>query len=407
MLVRSAPRAFHVMAKPTGAVCNLDCKYCFFLKKEKLYPDSRFRMTDEVLESYIRQTIEAHQVPQVTIAWQGGEPTLMGLDFFKKSIELEKQFLRHGSQVENTIQTNGTLLNDEWCEFLRANNFLVGLSLDGPREMHDAYRQDKLGQPTFDKVMNAARLLQKHNVEFNILATVHAANADSPLEVYKFFRDEVGAQYIQLIPIVERDNSTGFQEGVAVTHRSVKPKQFGRFLIAIFDEWVNRDVGKTFVMTFDGTLASWLRGRSNLCVFAPTCGESVALEHNGDLYSCDHFVEPNYLLGNILKQPLVELVGSEMQRKFGRDKYDTLPGYCRKCKYLFACNGECPKNRILKTPDGEPNLNYLCAGLKLYFEHVDRPMQIMAQLLRCGQPADLVMQTLKSEASRNLQPARE
>ena len=301
-------------------------------------------------------------------------------------------------RVENTIQTNGTLLDDEWCEFLRANNFLVGLSMDGPREMHDAYRRDKLGQPTFDKVMKAARLLQKHGVEFNILATVNAANADHPLEVYRFFRDEVGAQYIQLIPIVERENSTGFQEGSAVTRRSVKPEQFGQFLIAIFDEWVNRDVGKTFVMTFDGTLASWLRGRSNLCVFAPTCGESVALEHNGDLYSCDHYVEPDYLLGNILTQPLVELVGSEAQRKFGRDKYDTLPNFCRKCKYLFACNGECPKNRILETPDGEPGLNYLCAGLKLYFEHVDRPMQVMAQLLRCGQPADLVMQTLKSEA---------
>ena len=398
MLVQSAPKSFHVIAKPTGAVCNLDCQYCFFLKKEKLYPGSRFRMRDEVLESYIRQTIEAHQVPQVIIAWQGGEPTLMGLDFFKQSIKLEKKYLRPGMRVENTIQTNGTLLDDEWCEFLRANNFLVGLSLDGPREMHDAYRRDKLGQPTFDKVMKAARLLQKHGVEFNILATVHAANADHPLEVYKFFRDEVGTQYIQLIPIVERDNDTGFQEGTAVTQRSVEPKKFGRFLIAIFDEWVNRDVGKTFVMTFDGTLASWLRGRSNLCVFAPTCGESVALEHNGDLYACDHYVEPDYLLGNILTQPLVELVGSEMQRKFGRDKYDTLPGYCRKCKYLFACNGECPKNRILETPDGEPGLNYLCAGLKLYFEHVDRPMQVMAQLLRCGQPADLVMQTLKSEA---------
>ncbi|MBN1460240.1 MAG: anaerobic sulfatase maturase, partial [Armatimonadetes bacterium] len=323
------PPAFHIMAKPTGARCNLACDYCFFLAKEQLYPDSQFRMSDEVLQAYIRQLLDAHQVPQVTVAWQGGEPTLMGLDFFRRAQEYIEQYRRPNTTIESTIQTNGVLLDDEWCEFLRESNFLVGISIDGPREMHDAYRHDKAGRSVFDRVMHGLRLLQSHKVEFNVLATVHAANGDHGLEVYRFFRDEVGAQYLQFIPIVERDNETGFQEGTTLTDRSVTAEQYGRFLISIFDEWVRRDVGQTFVQTFDGVLASYVRGRSTLCVFSPTCGEGAALEHTGDLYSCDHFVEPKHLLGNILETPLGELMGSEKQRKFGRDKQDTLPRYCR------------------------------------------------------------------------------
>jgi len=390
-------RAFHVLSKPTGAICNLRCKYCFFLEKEQLYPGSSFRMSEEVQESYIRQALESHPGPEVPISWQGGEPTLMGLDFFRRSIELEKKYRKPGYRILNTLQTNGVLLNEEWCEFFRENNFLIGLSLDGPREMHDAYRVDKGGQPTFDKVMRAARLMKKHKVEFNILTTIHAANGDYPVEVYRFLRDEVGTQFIQLIPIVERINEfgqIGNQEGSRVTDRSVKPAQWGRFLTGIFDEWVRRDVGTVFVQMFDAALASWVGAPPSMCIFAETCGHAVALEHNGDLYSCDHFVEPKYLLGNIQSQPLVQLVSSAPQQKFGDDKRATLPRYCRECAVRFACHGECPKNRFLLTPDGEPGLNYLCAGYKAFFQHIDRPMKLMADLLRRGRYADEIMPIL-------------
>lgn len=391
-MTTTPPPAFHVMAKPTGSRCNLECDYCFFLKKERLYPGSNFRMTDEMMESYIRQTIEAHRVPQVTIAWQGGEPTLMGLDFFRRAVEVEKKYQKPGTQIENTLQTNGTLIDEQWCRFLHENNFLVGLSLDGPKHLHDAYRKDKAGNSVFDKVAGAARLMQKHKVEFNILCTVNAANSLHPLEVYRFFRDELEARYVQFIPIVERDNETGNQEGTRLTDRSVQPEQYGRFLIEIFDEWVRRDVGVMFVNLFDGVLASWLLGHSSLCILRPACGESVALEHNGDLYSCDHYVEPDYLLGNIADTPIVELISSQKQQKFARDKSETLPQYCKDCEYLFTCYGECPKNRVLNTPDGEPGLNWLCAGLKAFFTHTQRHMRIMADLLRSGRNADEVME---------------
>ena len=392
-----APQAFHVMAKPAGALCNLECDYCFFLKKEELYPGSDFRMPEEVLESYIRQTVEGQRVPAVTIAWQGGEPTLMGLEFFRRAVALEKKYLRPSMAVENTLQTNGVLLDDEWCEFLRENNFLVGLSLDGPREMHDAYRHDRGGKSVFDRVVRAARLMQEHGVEFNVLCTVNDVNSQKPLDVYRFFRDELKAPYLQLIPIVERDNDTGYQEGTAITDRSVRPEQYGRFLVEIFDEWVRRDVGEMFVQTFDGVLAAWVRGYSTLCIFRPSCGESAALEHNGDLYSCDHFVEPGYYLGNIRERPLLELVASEKQRAFGAAKSEALPRYCRECEYLFACHGECPKNRVLTTPDGEPGLNWLCEGLKAFFKHTERPMKIMADLFRRGRTAPEVMAILEAE----------
>lgn len=396
------PMAFHVMAKPAGARCNLNCAYCFFLKKEALYPGSSFHMSDEIMESYIKQTIEAHQTPEVTIAWQGGEPTLMGLDFFRRTVDIEKRYQKPGTTIQNTLQTNGTLLDEDWCGFLRENNFLIGISMDGPRELHDRYRRDKSGRPTFDRVMRAVRLLQKHNVEYNILCTINSANGDHPLEVYHFFRDEIGAQYLQFIPVVERISERGYQEGDAVTERSVKPEQYGNFLIKIFDEWVRRDVGTMFIQQFDGTLMSWLRGYSSLCIFRPTCGEGVVLEHNGDVYSCDHFVEPDYLLGNIMKKPLIALVSSEAQQQFGNRKSDTMTGQCRMCPVSFTCYGDCPKHRFAKTKDGEGGLSYLCEGYKKFFNHVNRPMQIMATLLRQGHFADGVMQILAQE-ERELQ----
>ncbi|MDD4160901.1 MAG: anaerobic sulfatase maturase [Methanothrix sp.] len=386
--------AFHLLAKPTGAACNLGCKYCFFLSKKNLYPKSNFRMSDELHESYIRQYIEAQQIPQATIAWQGGEPTLMGLDFFRRSIQYQQKHRRPEMIIQNTMQTNGTLLDDEWCEFFRENNFLIGLSLDGPRELHDAYRVDKAGNPTFDRVMKAARLLRRHKVDYNILTTVHAANADHPLDVYRFLRDEVKTSFIQFIPIVERDNDTGFQEGDTVTDRSVKAGQYGRFLISVFDEWVRKDVGRTYVQIFDVALAAWAGAPPGICAFSPTCGTAMAMEHNGDMYSCDHFVEPKYLLGNIREKNMAQLAGSRKQRKFGRDKLDTLPKYCRQCEVCFVCNGECPKNRIIKTPDGESGLNYLCAGYKEFFRHIDGPMRFMTRELRQGRaPAGIMKYT--------------
>ena len=407
--MNSQPLAFHLLAKPAGANCNLDCKYCFFLSKEQLYQNERTRMSEDMLETYIRQLLEAHQTPEVNIAWQGGEPTLMGLDFYRRAIELVTKYRKPGQSFLHTIQTNGLLLDDSWCAFLKEHSFLVGLSVDGPREMHDAYRVDKRGGGSFHLVMRAWEALRRHQVDVNVLCTVHAANADHPLEVYRFFRDELQTEYMQFIPIVERateqllpiankgwgerpggERPLYMQRGRFVTERSVNAEQFGRFLCAIFDEWVSRDVGKVYVQTFDVALGSWL-GQHNLCIFSPTCGKALALEHNGDLYSCDHYVEPDYLLGNIGKTHLMKLVTSQKQRKFGQDKFDSLPKYCRDCEVLFACYGECPRNRFISTPDGEPGLNYLCAGYKRFFKHIDGPMKIMASLLRQGRYADEIM----------------
>jgi uncharacterized protein len=318
-------------------------------------------------------------------------------------VELAERYRRPDQTVQWTIQTNGTLLDDDWAAFFRAHHVLVGLSLDGPRAMHDVYRVDKGGHPTFDKVIRAWRLLREHQVDVNVLCTVNAANQDHPLEVYRFFRDELGARYLQFIPIVQRVNTDGrtrFQEGSTVTERSVGSEAWGRFLTAIFDEWVRRDVGTVFVQMFDAALASWVGAPPAVCIFAETCGDAVALEHTGDLYSCDHFVEPKYLLGHIAETPLAELVASPRQRAFGAAKRDTLPRYCRECPVRFACHGECPKNRFILTPDGEPGLNYLCAGYKAFFTHVDRPMRLMADLLRRGRYADEVMGILKAEEKR-------
>jgi uncharacterized protein len=349
-------------------------------------------MKDEVLETYIRQYLEAQQVPEATIAWQGGEPTLMGLDFFRRSVELVEKYKKPGVTINYTIQTNGTQLSDEWGDFFREYGFLVGISFDGPPHLHNAYRVDKGGKPSFDQVRRGLGFLQRHKVDFNILCTVHAANGDHPLEVYRFFRDELGAEFIQFIAIVERDNETGFQEGNQVTDRSVGAEQYGDFLIGVFDEWVQRDVGRVFVQIFDVALGAWVGAPPSVCVFAPTCGNALAMEHTGDLYSCDHFVEPDCFLGSIRDTPMVDLVNSDQQRKFGRDKLDALPQYCLDCEVRFMCHGACPKNRFIQTPDGEPGLNYLCAGYKKFFKHIDRPMRIMASLLRQNRAPAEIMQ---------------
>lgn len=405
-----APPAFHLLAKPTGAACNLDCAYCFFLDKELLYPNSKFRMNETILEQYIRQLIESHKTDSVNIAWQGGEPTLMGLDFYKRAVEVVEKYRRPGMTFLHTMQTNGTLLDDEWATFFKKHDFLIGISLDGPCELHDIYRLDKGGKPTFDKVLRGVRLLQKHGVDFNVLTTVNRVNGDYPLEVYRFLRDEIGADWMQFIPVVERINSDGltlYQEGSTVSDRSVLPEQFGQFLCAIFDEWVLHDVGSVYVQTFEATLRNWLgMPSSGMCVFNETCGTGLAIEHNGDLYSCDHFVEPNYYLGNIEKEHLIELVASPAQLKFGLDKKDTLPNYCKECDVRFACHGECPKNRFLLTPDGEPGLNYLCSGFKEFFHHASFSMKIMAGLIRRGLEAKEVTEILNKTFSnvRRLDP---
>ena len=413
------PSAYHVLAKPTGPICNLDCEYCFFLSKEMLYPGDRFRMADELLETYIVQLLESHKTPEVMVAWQGGEPTMMGLDFFRRSVELVEKHKKPNQQISYTIQTNGTRLSDDWAVFFKENNFLVGLSVDGTKPLHDAYRVDKRGNGSFDRVMEGFKILEARDVDVNVLCTIHAKNADHPLDVYRFFRDDMGVKFMQFIPIVERvtetllplanlgwsterdDRPLYIQEGHHVTDRSVEPEAFGRFLTAIFDEWVHNDVGDVFVQHFDVALANWYGEPAGLCVFSETCGLAVALEHNGDLYSCDHYVEPDYLLGNINDTPMIELVASDKQVEFGLAKRDTLPEFCRGCEVRFACHGGCPKNRFTQTPDGEDGLNYLCAGYKIFFNHINEPMQIMCQLLSQNRsPADVTEVLVSREAAR-------
>ena len=400
MSIQNAPPGFHLLAKPTGAICNLDCTYCFFLTKENLYPGSKFRMSDEVLEAYIQQYLDGQKMPEANIAWQGGEPTLMGLDFFRRSVELVEKHKKPAMRVSYSIQTNGTRLDDTWAAFLKQHNFLVGISIDGPGEIHNKFRVDKGGRGSFDQVIKGLNFLKKHQVDFNILCTVHAGNENRPLEVYRFFRDTLEAEFIQFIPIVERDNQTGFQEGSRVTKRSVKARKYGQFLSTIFDEWVLHDVGSVYVQIFDIALGAWVGAPPSVCVFAPTCGDALALEHNGDLYACDHFVEPDYFLGNILRENMLELVASDQQRQFGRNKLQTLPRYCQECEVRFVCHGGCPKNRFIKTPDGVAGLNYLCAGYKQFFNHIDFPMRIMAYLLRQDRAPAEVMQILPLEEAR-------
>ncbi len=400
-VARHRLQAFHIMTKPIGPICNLDCKYCFYLEKENLYPKtSNWGMAEDVLEAYVRQYIEAQSVPVISFAWQGGEPTLLGVDYFRKVVEFEKRYA-NGKRIENAFQTNGVLLDDRWGEFLAENRFLVGISIDGPRELHDRYRVDKGGQSSFDRVTRGIGYLKKHGVEFNTLTVVQRHNSYHPLEVYRFLK-EVGSRFMQFIPCVERIAkarsshslvliSPRSEERAEVSEWSVEPVQYGKFLRSIFDEWIRHEVGRYFVQIFDVALESWSGMEPSLCVFRETCGAAMTVEHNGDLYSCDHFVYPENKLGNIMESPLGVLVNSPQQRKFGQDKRDTLPRYCRECEVRFACNGECPKHRFIRTPDGEEGLNYLCAGYKIFFNHVDPYMRFMAEELQQGRPPANVM----------------
>jgi uncharacterized protein len=421
--VQSLPTAFHVMTKPIGPICNLDCKYCFYLEKEDLYEQEgrkerpSWEMPPEVLENYIRQYIEQQSVPEISFAWQGGEPTLLGVRFFRHVVELQQKYA-NGRKVTNALQTNGTLLDDEWGAFLSENHFLVGLSLDGPRELHDTYRVDKKGRSSFDRVVAGLEMLKKHDVEFNTLTVVSRANSQKPLETYRFLR-EIGSGFIQFIPLVERSAHAPLQtengliqltlaapahQGEArepVTDWSVRSADYGTFLSTIFDEWVRRDVGKTFVQMFDVSLGIWAGVGASLCVFGETCGTALAMEHNGDVYSCDHYVYPEYRLGNIRDTPLIELIASPEQVKFGQDKRDTLPRYCRECEVRFACNGECPKHRFIRTPEGEWGLNYLCAGYKKYYAHVDPYMRAMANLLHAGRSPMEIMAMVAQQDQRS------
>ena len=411
-LPSDGPPCFHLLAKPSGSTCNIDCTYCFFLSKEALYPNEKSRMSRATLEAYIRQLLESHQTPEVTVAWQGGEPTLMKLEFFKQSVELVEKYRRPEQKVLHTFQTNGILLDDEWCQFFKKHDFLVGLSVDGPRELHDTYRLDRRGRGTFDQVMKGWQALCRHDVDFNILCTVNAANEKHGREVYRFFLDELGAKWMQFIPIIERATeqtiaiaNQGWSEqsrkkrllytqtGTLVTERTVGAEQYGNFLIDIFEEWVRHDVGQVFVQLFDVTLEAFF-GRHLLCVHAPTCGLGPVLEHNGDLYSCDHYVEPKYLLGNIHKTHMLKLVASPEQYKFGQDKQDSLTKQCQSCKVRNWCNGGCPKDRFAISRDGEPGQNYLCTGFEKFFMHVGPVFNTMAQLLRQRRAPAEVMATV-------------
>jgi uncharacterized protein len=399
---------FHIMTKPIGPICNLDCKYCFYLEKENLYPNTmRWEMAPEVLERYIQQYIAAQKIDEVHFAWQGGEPTLLGVDFFRTVVTLQQKHAG-GKAINNALQTNATLIDDDWGRFLAEHKFLVGVSLDGPRELHDHYRVDKGNAPTFDRVMRGLSKLKEHKVEFNTLTVVNRHNSAYPLEVYQFLK-EVGSGFMQFIPVVERKTAKPGPEGMVlvqpsfrhsadVTDWSVEPQAYGRFLVQIFDEWVKTDVGRYFVQQFDVALESWLGLDASLCVFRKTCGSALAMEHTGDLYSCDHFVYPENKLGNVMETDLELMVNSQQQTNFGLDKLNTLPRMCRECDVRFACNGECPKHRFLTTPDGELGLNYLCASYKHFFHHVDPYMRFMAAELRAGRPPANIMRMVGPSA---------
>lgn len=406
------PNAYHVMCKPIGPRCNLDCKYCFYTEKTALFEDGEdYRMSNEVLEVYIRKYIESQKVPEINFAWQGGEPTLMGLDFFRRVVALQKRFSR-GKHITNSLQTNGTLLDDKWCDFLAREDFLVGLSIDGDRQLHDLYRVDRSNAGSFDKVMDTIKRMQDWGVEYNTLSSVTRESAKDPLGVYEFLKS-TGTKYMQFIPIVERDmderaRSIGLKlaeppdlrdggEDVAVTPWSVRAEDYGAFLSKMFEEWVHRDVGRIFVQIFDIALGAWMGSDPALCMFSKKCGSAVAMEHNGDVYSCDHFVYPDHLLGNINSDSVEDIMSNPRVRKLGNDKWDALPKFCRECEVLFACHGGCPKNRFIRTPTGDPGLNYLCPGYKMFFNFIDPYMQMMANLLKRGRPAAEVMQMLASE----------
>jgi len=403
-------QSIHVVAKPIGPVCNLNCEYCFYLEKQALFgTGEKYRMPDKVLFAFITNYITSQPTPVVEFVWQGGEPTLLGIDFFKRVIELQRPFTRQKA-ITNSLQTNGTLLTDDWCDFLKKHNFMVGISVDGPKEIHDRYRRDRKGNGTFDQVMQGLRLLQKHKVEYNVLACVAHDTAKHPLDVYRFFKDQ-GIEFIQFTPIVERTPDTrSSQLGLClagpaardkeesetdVTSWTVVPEEYGDFLIAVYEEWVRHDVGKIFVMNFEWALNAWIGNPSPVCIHAEQCGRSVVLEHNGDVYACDHCVYPEYKLGNIATDNLLQMVGKSVQSGFGITKETALPRWCRGCEVLSACRGGCPKHRFARTYDDEPGLHYLCAGYKKFFLHIRKYLRVMAQLLENGLPASYVMDAVK------------
>ncbi|MGK2850859.1 MAG: anaerobic sulfatase maturase [Candidatus Limnocylindrales bacterium] len=391
----------HVMTKPIGPICNLDCAYCYYLDKEGLFPrGERFRMSDELLETYVRQYIEARAGPEVAFTWQGGEPTLMGLPFFRRVVELQRRLAPPGVRVSNAIQTNGTLIDREWAIFLRDEGFLVGVSLDGPPQIHDTYRVDKHGGPTSAAVEAGLRLLLEAGVDVNVLCVVNRRNAERAREVYAHLV-ALGVRHLQFIPLVEpvEGDPAAFEAargGAGVSERSVLPDAFGAFLLGIFEVWLRRDVGRVFVQTFEETLTSALGLRPSLCIFNEECGRGLAMEHNGDLFSCDHFVDPAHRLGNIRELPIIDLAALPQQEAFGRAKRETLPDHCRRCEVRSFCHGECPKNRIILTPDGEPGLNYLCVGYRRYFNAVRPWLGRIAALLGQGRPARLIVDEVRA-----------
>lgn len=397
-------KPLYVMLKPAGAHCNLACKYCYYLEKNNLYQNSNHHlMSDEMLEQFTREYIEAQTMPQVLFTWHGGEPLMRSIDFYKKALALQKKYA-HGKQIDNVIQTNGTLLTDEWCEFFAKNHWLVGISIDGPQEYHDHYRVTPAGKPSWEKVMQGISLLKKHRVEWNAMAVVNAYNAEHPLEFYHFFRDN-GCQYLQFTPIVER--LTEHEDGrtlasladdreIPLADASVTPQQWGNFLCTIFDDWVRHDVGKTFVEIFDCTLANWMGVLPGICAYSKECGHAGVMEHNGDVYSCDHFVFPEYKLGNIREQSLIDMLYGGKQQAFSRLKHTSLPRQCKECDIEFACHGECPKNRFEKDKYGEPGLNYLCQGYYQYYTHVAPYMDFMKRELLAQRPPANIMNVLKN-----------
>lgn len=396
-------RPLYVMLKPAGSLCNLRCKYCYYLEKNALYTEQKNHViSDEMLNKFIREYIEAQTSPDVLFCWHGGETLMRPISFYRRAIELQRKYAR-GRRIDNTIQTNATMLTDEWCEFFRENNFLVGVSIDGPQEFHDEYRRTATGKPTFHKVMQGIRLLNKHNVEWNALAVVNDFNADYPLEFYNFFKD-IGCHYIQFTPIVERrierndglSLAPGMEEGGELVDFSVTPEQWGKFLCTIFDEWVRHDVGTYFIQIFDATLANWAGVQPGLCSLAKECGHAGVMEFNGDVYSCDHFVYPEHLLGNINEKTITEMMYGEKQREFAKLKHELLPQQCRECPVEFACHGECPKNRFTRDKYGNPGLNYLCKGYRQFFEHVKPYMDFMKGELDAKRPPSNVMNFVAS-----------
>ena len=408
------PDAFNIMVKPAGPVCNLNCTYCYYLEKKKLYPGkSDFRLPEDLLEKFIKEYIGAQQVPVVTFTWQGGEPTLNGLDYFKKVIELQKRYSA-GKTIENAFQTNGTRLNNDWCKFFKDNNILVGISIDGEEHNHDHYRKTNSGAPTFKMAMKGIELLHKHKVEFNTLSCVNSYNAGYASETYRFLK-RIGSGFIQFLPVVERIdcNSEPGKLSIlsplsggngSVAEWSVGSKEFGKFLITIFNEWVRSDVARYYVQIFDTTLANYTGEMPGLCVFSETCGDALVMEHNGDLFSCDHYVFPEYFLGNITDTPMIDLVKSQRQFDFGTDKRNKLPRYCLQCDVIYACHGECPKHRFISTPDGQQGLNYLCEGYKMFFHHVEPFMQYMSKELKNKRPPANVMNWIKNRENQAVRP---